>query len=330
MQREVLEMLDIISIIVPVYNAEKYLRKCVESILIQTYDKLEIILIDDGSKDSSPEICDLFLKKDSRVKVIHKENGGVSSARNEGLRVATGKYIGFVDGDDWIEIDYFQKLYDAIVKYDTDISICGYVSETSNEIISKSTTLKKANVYNNLESIEAMFDGSIFMGHLWNKLYKVELLRKLSFNNNIHMYEDLLFNVQVMVNVKNIVFIPSFGYHYIRHEESACNKINTKYSSIIRAYSIIRDNILEELPDALKYCNKSEIRTYIMTAIRIIENGSEDETINEQIVKATRRLIIRNKNFKDFGIKYLMLGLILMIGLLPFKIFYIIIGKRFL
>lgn len=114
-----------ISIIVPVYKVEPYLRKCVDSILAQTFTDFEVILVDDGSPDNSGKICDEYASKDSRVRVIHKKNGGLSSARNAGIDVARGKYLGFVDSDDYIEKDMYELLYDNIVKEQADLSICG-------------------------------------------------------------------------------------------------------------------------------------------------------------------------------------------------------------
>ena len=116
---------DLISIIVPVYNVEKYLHRCVSSILQQTYSKFEVILVDDGSKDASGRICDVFASKDERVRVIHKENGGLSSARNAGLDIANGKYIGFVDSDDYIENDMYEIMYNALIKNNVDIACVG-------------------------------------------------------------------------------------------------------------------------------------------------------------------------------------------------------------
>ena len=116
----------LISVIVPVYKAEKYLDKCVQSIVNQTYKNLEIILVDDGSPDNCPEMCDEWAKKDSRIKVIHKENGGVSSARNAGLDNSFGDYIGFVDSDDFIENDFYECLYDNLVENGADISFCTF------------------------------------------------------------------------------------------------------------------------------------------------------------------------------------------------------------
>lgn len=119
-------MEDLISVVVPIYNVENYIKKCVDSILSQTYKNLEIILVDDGSPDNCPQICDEYAQKDSRIKVIHKENGGVSSARNIGMENARGKWIAFIDADDWIEEKYFEKMLDRVKTNDADIVLCGY------------------------------------------------------------------------------------------------------------------------------------------------------------------------------------------------------------
>ena len=121
-------MTDLVTVIVPVYNTEKYIKKCVDSILGQTYTELEVILVDDGSTDSCPRICDSYAERDSRVRVIHKENGGLSDARNAALDIVSGSYVTFVDGDDYIEKNYVEYLYSLIKKYGADMSICSYKS----------------------------------------------------------------------------------------------------------------------------------------------------------------------------------------------------------
>lgn len=122
--------MDLISIIVPVYNVEKYLEHCLNSIINQTYKNLEIILVNDGSTDNSLEICESFKQKDSRIKIITKGNGGLSSARNEGLKIAKGNYISFVDSDDWIDADFIKALYNNLISTDSDMSTCEFIRET--------------------------------------------------------------------------------------------------------------------------------------------------------------------------------------------------------
>ena len=121
-----MEYLDEISVIIPIYNVEKYLEKCIDSVLAQTYRNIEIILVDDGSTDKCADICDSYLKKDSRVKVIHKVNGGLSSARNAGLDIAEGDFISFVDSDDFIEKEMLEKLYEALMEADADMAVCNF------------------------------------------------------------------------------------------------------------------------------------------------------------------------------------------------------------
>ena len=135
---------DLITIVVPVYNVEEYLEKCVNSIICQTYKNLEIILVDDGSKDSSSEICDKLAKKDERIVVIHKQNGGLSSARNTGIDIAKGKYIGFIDSDDYIDEKMFELLYTAIISNNADMSVCNYSWVNENGRVFNSTALGNA------------------------------------------------------------------------------------------------------------------------------------------------------------------------------------------
>ena len=160
-----------ISVIVPIYNTEKYLARCIESILCQTYTNLEIILVDDGSTDKSGDICDFYARKDNRVKVVHKENGGAAAARNFALNMVTGQYIGFVDSDDTVEKDFFELLYDLICQYDADISMVAYREIEMGEKIAKLKD-KSLIVMNQKQAVkELLFDRKI-QNYVWNKLYK--------------------------------------------------------------------------------------------------------------------------------------------------------------
>ena len=159
----------LISIIVPVYDVEPYLRKCIDSILIQSYRDLEIILVDDGSPDNCGAICDEYAEKDKRIKVIHKKNGGLSDARNAGLDIATGEYIGFVDSDDWVMPDMYEYLYKAVKEYDADMSVCGYYDYWGKTISGR--YCQDIQVYKGQEGIKALLDLK-FGNYVWNKLYK--------------------------------------------------------------------------------------------------------------------------------------------------------------
>lgn len=179
----------LISIIVPVYNFEDYIRRCVDSILCQTYSNIELILVDDGSQDQSCVICDEYKNRDSRVKVVHKKNGGTSEARNFGLELAEGEYIGFVDGDDYIDLDFYQVLYDLIIEYETDIAMVSYRQIYSNQSVVKTDSGKISVMERKQAVCELLIDRDV-QNYVWNKLYKRELFKEIRFPVGI-VYDDI-------------------------------------------------------------------------------------------------------------------------------------------
>lgn len=223
----------LISIIIPIYNCEEYLEQCLESIANQTYSNIEIILIDDGSTDHSNAICKDFISRDERFFLIEQSNGGVSAARNEGLRIAKGDFIGFVDGDDYIHPDMYQRLLDACREFDVEIACCDifYFPEIdwNRNKKNKQTTI----VMNKDEAVQMSFGGKQFEGFIVNKLYKKECLRgsgnnKIEFCTDIAITEDRLFFFQALANLKKVVYIPIPLYFYRRNLKSATNAKFTK------------------------------------------------------------------------------------------------------
>lgn len=225
----------LISIIIPVYNVETYLSECIESVLKQTYQNIEILLIDDGSPDNSGKICNEYAKKDSRVRVIHKENGGVSSARNVGLKQANGEYITFVDGDDFIAESYIEELYKTLENVNADLSFCKYNHYNG---------LGFQEIYENFpadllveRTSEAFIDffcrfftnKNNFFGSIWRVLYKKSVLQDLSFNENVKISEDLLFLLQAIFNAKKLCFVEKTLYHYRVTQGSACRSYKKDY-----------------------------------------------------------------------------------------------------
>ncbi|WP_409303494.1 glycosyltransferase family 2 protein [Peribacillus sp. SCS-155] len=211
----------LISIIIPVFNAEKYIAKCLDSVINQTYKDIEIILVNDGSTDSSGSICDAYAKRDDRVIVLHQENGGVSSARNNGLKIAKGKYIGFVDPDDWISHNMYSNLYQLMIEYNADISVCGYIMETIDSKPLNQTTQVNIIEYNREEALNNILDG--FQGFACNKLFSADLIKNtpsVIFDLDIHYGEDLLFCCEIILKSKKIIFDPIPHYHYIIHENN--------------------------------------------------------------------------------------------------------------
>lgn len=212
-------MEELISIIIPVFKVEKYIRRCVDSIIKQSYKNIEIILVNDGSPDKCGEICDQYANEDKRVKVLHKKNGGLSEARNSGIEVATGKYVTFIDSDDWIHESYLNTLYSLIINHNGDISVCNLI-EVINYHKDKMIENEKVNVYSNLEAIEQL-TGSNYsqMVVACGKLYRKSLFDNINFPvNKIH--EDEYTTYKLFYAAYKIVVTNSELYYYFQREGS--------------------------------------------------------------------------------------------------------------
>lgn len=212
-------MNDKISIIVPIYNAAKYLPKCIESLINQTYENLEIILVDDGSTDESGKIADDYSKKDNRIKVIHKEHGGNTEGRNIALKAATGKFIGFVDNDDFIEADMYELLLSTLYNYDADIVQCAYYRiNEDNEILPKYYS-GKTKQFNNISAFEELIKRKGFKNPVWNKIYKKDLTEGISFPVG-RLNKDIIFNYKTFARAKKLVSIDIPKYYYLKRKDS--------------------------------------------------------------------------------------------------------------
>lgn len=213
----------LISVIVPVYKAEAYLERCVNSIINQTYKNLEIILVDDGSPDRCGEMCDEFAKQDSRIRVIHKENGGQSSARNAALDIMTGDYVGFVDSDDWIELNMYEHLYNLLVDNNAQISACGTKLEHLNGKISyfniSYPNNKDIRKYNTIQALTENFNNSIITYSLCDKLYERKIFSDIRFTDG-KIYEDMELIPKCLENANCVIYDPTPLYYYNLTEES--------------------------------------------------------------------------------------------------------------
>lgn len=207
-------MKSLISIIIPVYNVCEYLEKCLDSVINQTYNNLEIILVDDGSSDGSEKICDEYAMKDKRVKVIHKENGGVASARNEGVKHSAGAYIGWIDSDDFACSNMFERLYELAQENDADIVICdNYINEINEDG-------SKLEVYT-MKAKDIMPDVLLdkITSHLWNKLFKRELFNDILFPD-ISVAEDVAVMHKIFEKANNVTFTKEKLYLYFRRRSN--------------------------------------------------------------------------------------------------------------
>ncbi|MBR1735150.1 MAG: glycosyltransferase family 2 protein [Alphaproteobacteria bacterium] len=218
-----------ISVIVPIYNSEKYLKRCLHTLVNQTLRDIEIICVNDGSTDKSAEILNEYVQADKRIIVINNENLGISASRNAGLKVAQGEYIGFVDSDDWIDMDFFEQLYKAAKQYDAD-AVCSSIKRCyeSGKCIDKFKIQQEA-------VLTATADKYKFLEipkkcYLWNKIYKTSELnrQKLTFKENIDMCEDVFFSIRFFYASKKLVAVPNVNYYYWVNNTSISRTANDK------------------------------------------------------------------------------------------------------
>lgn len=219
----------LISIIIPVYNAEKYLAECLVSVINQTYQNLEVILINDGSNDSSLQIAQAFQQKDARLKVISQDNAGVAAARNRGLRSVTGAFISFVDSDDWISPDHLESLYRTIEQHSVDIAVCDIslrFDDKPSEIYGKSG--KEGECWEQPRIFAEMIFDQQFSNHLHNKLFRAELWEGISFVEG-HVYEDLWIMPQVVLRTRKVAFTGKATMNYRQHESSITHVMSARH-----------------------------------------------------------------------------------------------------
>ena len=232
-----------ISVIIPVYKVESYLSKCLDSVLNQTHKNLEIILVDDGSPDHCGEICDNYAARDNRIQVIHKSNGGVSSARNAGLAVATGEWIGWVDSDDWIEPDMYEYLLKGVLENKADIAVCSRYEEFPDQ--QKFKGWKQKELLDTEKALELLLRNQAMQNYLWDKLWRRELFNGLTFPEG-KTFEDVMIMHHLFARAHRVVCLPLAKYHYLQHPDSIVgnssltNKINY-YTAAQQRYQEMKD-----------------------------------------------------------------------------------------
>lgn len=271
-----------ISIIVPVYNVEPYLKRCVDSILGQTYQDFELILVDDGSTDGSKEICDEYGQQDDRIIVIHKENGGLSDARNAGLEIASAPLIGFVDSDDWIDCKMYERLVAAIERYDAQISCCGFLrTDGASSFGSWSYGLTECvSAERALKDIMVSWPGNVVV---WNKLYRSTLFTNVRFPVG-EIHEDNATFYQIIGASQRFVYIEGQYYYYFQRPNSIMNQ----------GYSDQRARIVYKNIDRLE---EYLINTYpqLMADYRIYISGLKGDLIIEYLSNGG---VLRTENYK--------------------------------
>lgn len=273
--------MDVISIIIPVYNVEKYLERCLNSIIQQTYTNIEVILVNDGSKDSSLEICKEYQLKDSRIVIIDKINEGVSVARNTGIQAATGKFIGFVDPDDWIEPEMYHSMHKVMQKHRCDVAFCNYSKDTKISCSPKLLKIKK-DVLNKQEIIDELICNMIgiedilpkyynIMGCVWRCLYRKDFIdnHNLKFTPGVVIMEDLIFTVEALINCSSVCIDRGVWYHYMQNKSSSLHAyIENMWNDQTRVHETL-ENVLNEagLEDYMR--NRLDSRYIAMAACSI-------------------------------------------------------------
>lgn len=236
----------VISIIIPVYNVAPYLERCLDSIVNQVYKKTEIIIIDDGSTDESPKICDKYALKDNRIKVIHKKNGGLSDARNVGLSIATGDMVAFVDSDDWVSLNYLQEMYRQMIANKADIIECGFVRTAKKVDEDYESLNNRIKTYNVVDAMQALITDNELHQVVWNKLYRKEVIGDTFFELGKYN-EDEFWTYQIFARSTKIVKIDACLYYYFQNSTSIMGqKYNLKRLDAIEG-KVYRQNLINNI-----------------------------------------------------------------------------------
>ena len=283
-----------ISVIIPVYNVEKYLKRCLDSVINQTYKNLEIILVDDGSTDNSGKICDEYAKNDKRIIVIHKENGGVSVARNIGLDICTGDYVNFIDSDDWIDLKFFKKLYDNLLKSHADISCCDYIRTEKYKNLKKEF-LNYMDYYGE-NILEVYLEKELTSP--CNKLYKKELWQNIKFPAN-KTNEDICTIFKIFLKSKIVIYTEEKLYYYYKHSDSTIkSKFSNKNLDLLDAWQeVVR--LSKKYPDNIQRLAKFRLKKAYFSLLGVIAYYGMENT--------QENIEIKNYIFKKFKENYILL-----------------------
>lgn len=312
---------ELITVIIPVYNVEQYLKKCIESIIFQTYQNLEIILVNDGSTDASGKICDLYEKKDSRIQVIHKENGGLSDARNAGLQIMSGAYLLFVDSDDYLSNDYIQLLYLAAKNNNAEICVSDIVEFQGNVILKEKRQKPFLRTYTSEEALKVIFMQKEFDTSACGKLFLASLFKGIFFQKGI-LYEDFDLIYKIVDQAEKIVFLNEAKYYYL-------HRPNSIMSSSFQTQKLVLIKIAEEMLNfvEINYPNirDAAIRRYVYSNFYLLGRAINNKDFRAE-TKKMRKNILRYRNVifknKEVILKEKIAVLCLFFGNSIYKIFW--------
>lgn len=306
-----------ISIVVPVYNVEQYLKKCVESILAQTISNIEIILVDDGSTDQSGVICDELSEQDGRIKVIHQKNSGLSGARNTGIEVAQGRYIAFVDSDDYVAEDYIEVMLERLLEYNADISVCGIMRFYENEKIILDDGKRSVSVYNGVQALENNLYQREIENNAVAKLYKIELFKNIRFPVG-KLYEDLGTTYRLLDISGKVVVDTRKKYFYLQRSNSIMYKsFSPRNMDRIYISEQIVKYVQKEHPE---YISAAVSRLFVASVqvlreIPMTSKYKKEIELIKQNIKRCRKRVILDKKAKKIN------RLIALFSFLPLSMF---------
>lgn len=298
-----------VSIVVPIYNLEKYIPRCLDALVNQTLEDIEIICVDDGSKDSAPQIIEKYKEKyPNKVKTFHKENGGEWSARTYGLKQATGEYVGFIDSDDVPELTWAEKLYDAAKKNDADIAFCGYDRVDLDTGKTVSTEMTQHGTMN--KTVDWNDDFIVYANpSLWNKIYKLEKVKDLEFMP-FRGANDTFFLIQsYMDGVQKLTFIPDVLYHYYLRSSSQIHSLNLKDIENMKKYLLVLKKHSIEIGKGEEYKETLSTMAFLHLAISWAFMLSYDKSVKmgeslKNITKYLNENFPEWKNSKHFGLAH--------------------------
>lgn len=285
----------LLSIIVPVYDVERYLQKCIDSILAQTFTDFELILVDDGSPDNCPALCDAAAAKDARIRVLHQKNGGLSAARNAGLDVARGEWIGFVDSDDYIAPEMYETLYKAVQSTGADLALCDYVKvDETGALCTQTHVAVPQKSLTGRELLQKAYWTTVQIA--WNKLYHRTIFAQLRYPVG-NLNEDFFVIPEICLNTQKAVVVPDVLYYYVQRGDSIMGKSRTlRYYDAAEAAQhywncLVENRVYETLPAAAEctFCVVSRIYWTLPAALRKEPRSMEMLRMQSETVRRTRQ-----------------------------------------
>lgn len=296
-----------ITVIIPIYNSKDRLKKCLESVVNQTFKDLDIILINDGSEDASIEIINYYAKKYKNIVVVDRENRGVSYSRNEGISLSKTPYIAFVDSDDYIELDMYEKMYEAITKAKADVVVCGMKHITKDGIFLQKYSNKQTNINKEPQMIYKLDYGPC------NKLFKKDLWDNIRFPLNTK-YEDLEAVLKVFLNSKNIVFLSNVLYNYVYSYSGETGTIDSRVYDIFKVFDNLKGSFTGKTHDYYRELVVSKLFVYTLLVSKAKCDFSIDflnnvySYLKNNFAHWRFKYIMNSKNFKNFSMRFLQIN----------------------